>query len=307
MKGLLLFLCTFLLSVHHLDAFVLSNRHHHRRREARSSFVDFDIAARATATCSSKNRVHHSQTRLDATSHLDDEFVEGSNTNTNTNTNTHTNATAASTAIARAFTHADIVWKIRPPSKTSLVRKMFMRTAANLIRLDCKLKRVDPPVLLCPVGGQAVLEAYARVVKKSFWRKTKLVKIGRFGITTESGPPCPAIQETVHDLYELDPNVMVRTAAIIYMFVEPDFRHRQMGTLALQVIPLLHAIQACDFTVLVADDDGSGKLVEWYQQHGYSLAPKLQDVFGSPDQKYGITMIAPTQSLVPQDCVIQWW
>jgi hypothetical protein len=284
MKGLLLFLCVFLLSVYHLDAFVLPKNH---RREVL-------VAARAQA-CSNRvffrpDRPFLYSSQLDASN----DNVEGSKyERTNTNTT--------------AFTHADIVWKIRPPANTRRFRKIFTRLAANLIRLDCIIKRVDPPVLLCPKGGQAVLEAYTRVRKSNSSTKTKLVKIGRFGITTENGPPVLSIQETVHDLYGLDPNVFVRTAAIIYMFVEPEYRKRELGTLALQVIPLMHSIQGCDFTVLVADDNGSGKLVEWYQQHGYMLAPKLQDVFGSPNQKFGITMIAPTQSVRPKDCFIQWW
>jgi hypothetical protein len=292
MKGLLLFLCTFLLSVYHLDAFVLPNR--------REASVDVVVAARASTTCShrfffrpDRPFLYHSQ--LDAALDTSLDHVEGSERRTDTNNTAN-----------RPFTHADIVWKIRPPPNTRIVQKIVTRLAANLIRLDSIIKRVDPPVLLCPKGGQAVLEAYTRVDNNGAG-KQKLVKIGRFGITTESGPPVAAIQDTVHDLYGLDPIVMVRTAAIIYMFVEPEYRHRETGTLALQVISLMHAIQGCDFTVLVADDNGSGKLVEWYQQKGYLLAPKLQDVFGSPNQTYGITMIAPTQSLLPKDCTIQWW
>jgi hypothetical protein len=283
MKGLLLFLCVFLLSVYHLDAFVV----HPKRQEA-------SVATREPA-CSSRvffrpDRPFLCNSQLDASN----DYVEGSDT------------ASASTTGTTNFTHADIVWKIRPPPNTRRFRKIFTRLAANLIRLDCIIKRVAPPVLLCPKGGQAVLEAYSRV-QKSNSKRTKLVKIGRFGITTENGPPVLSIQETVHDLYGLDPNVFVRTAAIIYMFVEPEYRQRELGTLALQVIPLMHSIQGCDFTVLVADDNGSGKLVEWYQRHGYMLAPKLQDVFGSPNQKFGITMIAPTQSVLPKDCFIQWW
>jgi hypothetical protein len=293
MKGLSLFLCIFLLSVYHLDAFVLPN--------------DRSIAGRgASATCS-KNRLffrpdlpflYHSQTQLDNASNNDQ--VEAGSEPTTTDVDDST----------RPFTHADIVWKIRNPPNTRRVRKIITRLAANLIRLDAIIKRVDPPLVMCPRGGQAVLEAYTTVKNpnKKGKRKGKLVKIGRFGITTESGPPVAAIQDTVSDLYGLNPIIMVRTAAIIYMFVEPEYRQRETGTLALQVITLLHAIQGCDFTVLVADDNGSGKLVEWYQETGgYMLAPKLQDVFGSPDQKFGITMIAPTNSVLPDDCKIQWW
>jgi hypothetical protein len=291
MKGLSLFLCIFLLSVYHLDAFILPNR-----QQAL-------FAARRAPAWACSNRVFFRPDRpflynsqLEASS----DNVEGSTSEqTNTVTKTNTNTTA--------FTHADIVWKIRPPPNTRRYKKIFTRLAANLIRLDAIIKRVDPPVLLCPKGGQAVLEAYTRVQKGNSSTKTKLVKIGRFGITTENGPPVLSIQETVADLYGLNPNVFVRTAAIIYMFVEPEYRQRDLGTLALQVIPLIHSIQGIDFTVLVADDNGSGKLVEWYQQHGYMLAPKLQEIFGSPNQKFGITMIAPTQSVLPKDCLIKWW
>jgi GNAT superfamily N-acetyltransferase len=201
------------------------------------------------------------------------------------------------------LSHAEIVWKIRPQKQTSIFKKVFMRLAANLIRLDCFLKRTAPPILLCPKGGQAVLEAYRRLPENP----RKLQKMGRFGITTESGSPIPPIQETVSDLYGLDPNISVRTAAIIYMFVEPEHRQTQVGKLALEAISLVHSVQGCDFTVLVADDNGSGKLVEWYERHGFMKAPKLQDVFGSPDGKYGITMIRPTQSVLPNNCTIQWW
>jgi GNAT superfamily N-acetyltransferase len=97
------------------------------------------------------------------------------------------------------------------------------------------------------------------------------------------------------------------TAAIIYMFVEESFRSRNVGTLALDVILTIHSLQGCDFTLLVADDNGSGKLVKWYEQHGFSQAPLLQDMLGSPGGKYGITMIAPTRNEVDPLCRIEWW
>jgi hypothetical protein len=53
--------------------------------------------------------------------------------------------------------------------------------------------------------------------------------------------------------------------------------------------------------------NGSGKLVEWYQQHIHAVAPSCKDVFGSRNQKFQITMISPTQSILPEDCFIQWW
>jgi hypothetical protein len=200
------------------------------------------------------------------------------------------------------LTHADIVWKLRPPPETPVWKRLWLRFAANLIRLDCLVFRKEAPVALCPKGGQAVLEAHCRNATTK-----RLEKVGRFGFTTERGPSAPPIQETVKDIYGLSPNVMVGVGAIIYMFVEPQYRKRNIGALALQIISLIHAVQGIDFTVLVVDDNGSGKLVEWYTQNGYSKAPKLQEILGSPNAVNGITMISPTNRILPYDCRIQWW
>jgi GNAT superfamily N-acetyltransferase len=140
-----------------------------------------------------------------------------------------------------------------------------------------------------------VLEAYC------YDSNDKLCKVGRFGFTTERGPPAPPIQETIKDVYGID-GIIAGIGAIIYMFVEPQFRKRNIGALALEVISLIHAIQGIDFTVLVVDDDGSSKLIDWYTQHGYSRAPKLQEILGSPNGINGITMIAPTNRILPIDC-----
>jgi hypothetical protein len=281
MQAIVLLLCVLLVSIYHLDAFVSPNRVKLIADKVINPNQRLNLPLDGRRPCN---------TQLDAASYKD-----------------------APTSSKKALTHADILWKIRPPPETSRVRKMITRIAANLIRLDCLVRRVDQPILLCPKGGQAVLEAHYRSPNNS---SKKSSKIGRFGITTESGPPVAQIQETVCDLYGLDPNILVRTAAIIYMFVEPEYRGNDTGKLALQVMSLIHAVQGCDFTVLVADDSGSGKLVDWYEQQGYSKAPKLQETFGSPDGKYGITMIAPTQRIrvcagkqqqQPTDCLIQWW
>eukprot|EP00980_Cylindrotheca_fusiformis_P028231 scaffold22588_cov114-Cylindrotheca_fusiformis.AAC.3 len=138
-----------------------------------------------------------------------------------------------------------------------------------------------------------------------------MTQIGRFGFTTIAGPSNPQIQETIHDLYGLDINRQYRAGAIIFMFVEEEYRKKNVGTLALQVISLIQNIQACDFTMLVADDDGSGRLVQWYQQQqqhgGFQIAPKLQEMLGSPNKIHGIAMMAPTNRTLPENCTIQWW
>lgn len=200
------------------------------------------------------------------------------------------------------LTQKDILWKLRPPPDTSLWKRLWVRFAGNVIRLDCTLFGKDPPVALCPKGGQAVLEAYCKDASSS-----KMEKAGRFGFTTERGPPAKPFQDTVHDIYGIPTYVVPGVAAIVYMYVEPDYRKRDIGGLALDVISLIHAIQGCDFTVLVVDDDGSGKLIDWYTRHGFALAPKLQEMLGSPNAVNGITMIAPTNNTMPNDCKIQWW
>lgn len=197
------------------------------------------------------------------------------------------------------LTHKDMVWKLRPPEGTGRRRRLWLRFAANALRLDCLIFRKTLPTALCPAGGQAMLEAHTHDANG------KLVKVGRFGFSTQRGPPAQPIQETVGELYGI--NTLVGVGAIVYMFVEPEYRKRNIGTLALEVIRCIHAIQGIDFTVLVVDDDGSGKLDDWYEKNGYSKAPKLQNILGSPDAVHGITMIAPTVLSLDEDCRIKWW
>jgi GNAT superfamily N-acetyltransferase len=195
--------------------------------------------------------------------------------------------------------HEDIIWKLRPPPETSRWKKFTLRFASNVIRLECKINRVDPPFCLCPKGGQAMLEAHLPGISG---------KVARFGITTIRGPPAPPIDESVEEIYSIAlEGRSVGSAAIIYMFVEPSHRKQGIGELALEVISVIHAVQGCDFTLLVADDNGSGKLVEWYEQHGFNRAPKLQAMLGSPDGKFGTTMIKPTTQQISPACKLQWW
>jgi len=251
------------------------------------------------------------------------------------------------------LTHEDILWKIRLPQAAEgssiiqrlkwYLRRIYVRLAANLIRFQCLVTGKPAPTLLCPANpqSQVVLQAHVRadkvlsndepmqrhgwkrLIPRFLWPRRRWIPIGRFGITTNSGPPIPPILESVKDLYGIDfPNV--RTAAIIYMVVEPPYRGRNVGQLALQIISLIHAIQGCDFTILVANDQAiqqaqrtgktmpaveDCKLIQWYQKYGnFSVAPKLQEALGSPNGKYGITMMAPTDKRLPSShCKIQWW
>lgn len=135
-------------------------------------------------------------------------------------------------------------------------------------------------------------------------------KIAKFGIVTKRGPSAPVIDETIRENYNIEPpSLGAGIGAIIYMVVEPEHRGKGIGSLALEAIAAIHTVQGIDFTVLVADDNGTGKLIKWYEENGYTIAPKLQDLLGSPDAKFGTTMIRPSsvRSDIFGDCQIQWW
>ena len=214
------------------------------------------------------------------------------------------------------WTHSDIEWRLQPPEDTPLVDKLKLKAAAKAIRTQCLMNNEPVPPVLCPKGGKAVLEAYTyntpnKPTDDDGERKTKKnKKVARFGITTTRGPPAPPIDETIMDVYNINPPMGgAGIGAIIYMFVEPEYRKLGIGELALEAIAAIQIVQNIDFTVLVADDDGSNKLIEWYERNGFTKAPKLQDMFGSPGGKYGVTMIRPTQvrSDIFAKCQIKWW
>jgi len=195
------------------------------------------------------------------------------------------------------FTHEDIIWTLRPPEGTPLWKRFGLRFGSNIIRLEAIVRGRDPPFCLCPKGGQAIIHAVYNGKR-----------IGKFGITTIRGPPDPMIDQSTEDLFKIKLNGRsVGAAAVIYMFVEPMHRKHGLGKLALEVISLIHALQGCDFTMMVCDDNGSGKLIEWYESNGYKQAPKLQALLGSPNKEFGTTMIAPTQRLVNPACRLKWW
>lgn len=197
------------------------------------------------------------------------------------------------------WNHEDVEWVLSPPPETPMLEKMKIKAAANAIRAELLLKDEPIPPILCPKGGKAELECFRNGSK-----------IAKFGLTTSRGPSHPLIDETIQELYGISASLDGKgIGAIIYMFVEPEYRGKGIGTLALEAIAAIQSVQGCDFTVLVADDDGSGKLIQWYQDCGYKQAPKLQELFGSPEAKYGITMIRPTsvRSDIFAKCKIKWW
>lgn len=122
--------------------------------------------------------------------------------------------------------------------------------------------------------------------------------------------PLDIVDATITELYNINPPPLSASiAAIIYMFVEIDYRSRNVGALALNAISAIQYVQAVDFTILVADDNGAGGLVRWYEEHGYSRAPLLQTLLGSPNEENGVAMISPVKvdrGFFDQ-IVIKWW
>ena len=282
MQSILFTILVLVLSIFYLDAFLPSERSRTRSQILRARWRGLSVSSR------SKSSIFPSVATA----------TTRNNGNALASTGENNDGDGAVATIS-ALTHKDIVWKLRPPAGTGRRKRLWLRFAANVIRLDCMIFRKQLPTSLCPKGNQALLEAHTHD------EKGKLVKIGRFGFTTERGAPTQQIQETVSDLYGI--NQQASVGAIIYMFVEPEYRARNVGTLALEVIRCIHAIQNIDFTVLVVDDNGSGKLNDWYLKRGYLKAPKLQNMLGSPDAVHGISMITPTNLALDEDCRIKWW
>mmetsp|Transcript_16588 Transcript_16588/g.19672 ORF Transcript_16588/g.19672 Transcript_16588/m.19672 type:complete len:309 (-) Transcript_16588:578-1504(-) len=240
---------------------------------------------------STSNNESSTQRRVQQLSATTDKSNGGDNATDNDNKDKN--------VVERKWSHSDLEWRLRPSPEMSRWRRVLVRIASKALRLEFRLLRKPVPPILCPKGESAVLEAYKN-------RK----KIARFGITTTRGPPEPIITQSIEQLYNITvPWNGAGIAAIIYMFVEPDYRNVGIGDLALEAISAIHTVQNCDFTVLVADDDGSGKLVRWYERNGFLAAPDLQDLFGSPGGKFGVTMMKPVQ-MTPdffERCTVKWW
>jgi GNAT superfamily N-acetyltransferase len=127
----------------------------------------------------------------------------------------------------------------------------------------------------------------------------------------------PELEHTVRKLYinkrktdcPKENDAPVRAAAILYMFVEPEFRGRNIGQQALQIIAYLHRMAGCNYTILIADDKENGRLVRWYERHGYTIAPDLEEMMGTAQGTLGVPMIAPVHhdDELPDGVLLEWW
>ena len=118
---------------------------------------------------------------------------------------------------------------------------------------------------------------------------------GRVGVTLHPNPPPPSL-ESCGPL-----------SALIYMTVSPEFRKRGYSELLLEVAAAIHAPYS---TLLLATDNGSGKLVSLYESAGYEIvgAPEVETVDTVPmlrlntvDMSDGWWSVAPCYFSPPQD------
>ncbi|KAL7562017.1 hypothetical protein ACA910_011065 [Epithemia clementina (nom. ined.)] len=179
------------------------------------------------------------------------------------------------------FSHADIQWILRP-SRAATPDESKRFESSPLV-----------PFLEFPMPedtGKVVLESWI----ESGDGNAEIKKVGRFGITAMPGFLHPAIIEAIKTLLDENLSPPLYTAAIIYMVVEEKYRNRGIGELALEAIAYIHAQVGCGYTLLVSDDDGSGKLVAWYENHGFVQAPLLNAMTRVTSNQ--VTMIGPTSA-----------
>jgi GNAT superfamily N-acetyltransferase len=227
--------------------------------------------------------------------------------------------------LAQRFTHQNIKWVLRPCENPSWGQMWQWRLRGCFIYLQYVL-RIIPELPLFPIQLQKPSPEAVPPSLIVMYAYHNGSPIGRFGIVPDAGESAPpeAMQQVAQRIH-IPSLETLRAAAIIYMFVEPEYRGRSVGSLALAVISHIHASRGCQCTVLVANDSQARKeadegtplnvdksqvderLVQWYERHGYIRAPELQELLGSPQGVYGITMMAPTLLQADAPFRIQWW
>lgn len=296
-----------------------------------------------------RQQFHGSKSWLFVSQRTDDIITTSTIAPTSEDPNTpysqHNNRTAA-------IAVNDIIWKIRP-CENQTRSQMFHWYICGIIDTVRGLLRPTPPPLLPSTATRRRLSFLLLRGRRRHNDDPVVVTatmhrhgvIGRFGIVTEPGPIVPPpLSEAIQRIYGSNQSSSddddIRAGAIVYMYVEPEYRGNDVGSVALgQVLPAIQRSCSCTYTLLVANDktppalreirnDAYGchdsrdrKLVQWYQRHGYHVADELQDMLGSPDGIYGIAMITSLllpppppqkeeedpQQIHPYRPTIQWW
>lgn len=196
------------------------------------------------------------------------------------------------------LTHDAITWKILPDAEPEIQEEWKLQAQTLKEQLE-EAGQPLPKVLFPQSAPRILIQAFLKNDNNN------TAPVARFGITVDPGPSTESMVETARSAWgDSDDLQVVLAGAIVYMFVEPEHRGRKIASLALDVIAYLQAARGCTHTVLVADDNGSGKLIEWYECHGFVRAPRLQELLGSPNAIYGTTMMGRTKQVM---YTVEWW
>lgn len=211
----------------------------------------------------------------------------------------------------------DLEWKLQLPENTSWSDRIQYRAKRWW---DTIAHRNNPPIqtttrLVTPRtsgNGQIVLEGYLPSQLDS-----KRKPVIRMGFTTQAGPSLPLHPTTLerlklfssnnkseNDNYYDENNTNIQTMALIFLWIDPQYRGLQWGIQAMRIVRYIHYTLGAQCTVIVANDKGSGRLVPWYEQQGFVQALELQECLGSPNQIYGTAMVGRTLADRPAHALV---
>ena len=148
MKGISLCAVVLIISILNLDAFLSypkyerTNKGKLRRDMILSKPIPYPDCFTNILRSSSKRRTQ-TTTRLNSGG-------DSSDVNGNATPSSSDSVTGDAVVPSTTLSYEDILWKLRPPPETPWRKRLWLRFAANVIRLDCKLKGQQPPLVLCP-------------------------------------------------------------------------------------------------------------------------------------------------------------
>ena len=203
----------------------------------------------------------------------------------------------------------DLQWKLELPENAKWVERV-QYTAQRWWEAIIIPRNDDPSALQTSNrlvhprnsgNSQLILEGYLPTRQIDSKKKKKKNPVIRMGFTTQAGPPLPLHPTTLEQLKLVsttnninDDDTLIRTMALIFLWIDPQYRGLQWGIQAMRIVRYIHFTLGADCTVIVANDKGSGRLVPWYEQQGFVQALELQECLGSPNQIYGTAMVGRT-------------
>ena len=99
--------------------------------------------------------------------------------------------------------------------------------------------------------------------------------LAKVGIRTRSVPSQGSLEEYIKRQFDdSESDLSLKLGLLVYMWVAPKWRGRKLGDMLLSI-----AVEQClskgdKYMLCVHDDEGSGKLVEWYKQRCFEVVPE---------------------------------